>query len=79
MFTVYHSPTHLFFFCPNFPFSALYQLEQLSHLQQSPFPLKFPLPLVVIATDATPTHWGLLFFRALVCHCQLVDAGLVLL
>ena len=51
--TVYHSPTHLF--SPvHFSFSVLCQLEQLSHLQQSPVLLQFPLPDVVIATDATP-------------------------
>ena len=36
--------------------SSLQQLEQLSHLQQSPVPFQFPLPDVVIATDAMPTH-----------------------
>ena len=41
--------------------SFLHQLEQLSHLQQSPVPLQFPLPDVVIATDATPTHWAFYF------------------
>ena len=30
-------------------------------LQQSPVPLHFPLPDVVIATDATPTHWAFYF------------------
>ena len=55
MLTVYHSPTHLF--SPvHFSFSTVQQLEQLSHLQQSPVPLQFPLPDVVIATDAMPTH-----------------------
>ena len=54
--TVCHSPTHLF--SPaQFSFSALCQLEWLSALQQSPVPLQFPLPDVVIATDAIPTHW----------------------
>ena len=60
MLTVYHSPTHLF--SPvHFSFSALCQLEWLSHLQQSPVPLQFLLPDVVIATDATPTHWAFYF------------------
>ena len=45
----------------NFFLSSLCQLEQLSHLQQSPVPLQFPLPGVVIATDATPTHWAFYF------------------
>ena len=30
-------------------------------LQQSPVPLQFPLPDVVIATDATATHWAFHF------------------
>ena len=60
MLTVYHSPIHLF--CSvHFSFSALHHLEQLSHLQESPVPLQFPLPDVVIATDATPTHWAFSF------------------
>ena len=61
MLTDYTSPTHLF--SPvHFSFSALCQLEQLSHLHQSPVPLQFPLPDVVIATDAKPTHW-LFYFQ----------------
>ena len=76
MLTVYHSPAH--FFSPvHFCFSALCQLEQLSHLQQNQVPLQFLLPKVVIATDATPTH-GPFIFRDLVCHYQLVDPGLIL-
>ena len=59
MLQVYYSPTHLFSHV--FSLSSLYQLEQLSHLQQSPVPLQFLLPDVVIATDAMPTHFGLLF------------------
>ena len=55
MLTVYYSPAHLF--SPvHFSFSALCQLEWLSHLQQCQVPLQFPLPDVVIATDAMPTH-----------------------
>ena len=30
-------------------------------MQQRPVPLQFPLPDVVIATDATPTHWAFYF------------------
>ena len=41
--------------------SILHQLEWLANLQQSPIPLQFPLPDVVIATDATPTHWAFYF------------------
>ena len=58
--TCYHSPTHLFS-QDHFSLSLLYQLEQLSQLQQSPVPLQFPLPDVVIATDSTPTHWAFYF------------------
>ena len=54
---VYHSPTQLFLHV-YFSLSSLCQLEQLAHLQQSPVPLQFPLPDVVFATDAMPTHWA---------------------
>ena len=60
MLSVYHSPTQLFS-CIHFSLSALCQLEWLAKLQQSPVPLQFPLPDVVIATDATPTHWAFYF------------------
>ena len=60
MLTVYHSSTHLFSHV-HFFLSSLCQLEQLSHLQQSPVPLQFPLPDVVIATEAMPTHWAFYF------------------
>ena len=55
MLSVYHSPTQLFLHA-HFSLSSLCQLEWLAKLQQSPVPLQFPLPDVVIATDATPTH-----------------------
>ena len=45
----------------HFSFSALNKLEQLSHLQQSPVPFQFPLPDVVIATDAMHIHWAFIF------------------
>ena len=45
----------------SFFLSSLCQLEQLAHLQQSPVPLQFPLPDVVIATDAMPTYWTFYF------------------
>ena len=61
MLTVYPSPTHLFSPIPVQSLSLLHQLEQLSHLQQSPVPLQFPLPDVFIATDAIPTHWAFYF------------------
>ena len=57
---VYHSPNQLFSHI-HFALSLLHQLEQLLHLQQSPVPLQFPLPDVVIATDAMPTHWAFYF------------------
>ena len=60
MLCVYHSPTQLFP-CVHFSSSSLHQLEWLAHLQQSPVPLQLPLPDVVIATDATPTHWAFYF------------------
>ena len=60
MLTDYPSSAHLF--SPvHFAFSALSQLEQLSHLQQSPVPLQFPLPGVVIGTDTMPTDWAFYF------------------
>ena len=60
--TCYMFPTLLtiYFMC-SFSLSSLCQLELLSHLQQSPVPLQFPLPEVVIATDARPTHWAFYF------------------
>ena len=60
MLSVYHSSTQLFSRV-HFSLSSLCQLEQLAKLQQSPVPLQFPLPDVVIATDATPTHWAFYF------------------
>ena len=60
MLTVYHSPIHLFSHV-HFSLSSLCQLEFLSHLQQSPVPLQNPLPDVVMATDAMPTHWAFYF------------------
>ena len=60
MLSVYHSPMQLFS-CVHFSLSSLHQLEQLAKLQQSPIPLQFPLSDVVIATDATPTHWAFYF------------------
>ena len=60
MLCVYHSPTYLFLQV-HFSLSSLCQLEWLAHLQQSPVLLQFPLPDVVIATDAMPTHWAFYF------------------
>ena len=53
--------SHAFIFMCSFSLSSLHQLQWLAHLQQSPVPLQLPLPDVVIATDATPTHWTLYF------------------
>ena len=55
MLHVYHSLTQLFSHV-HFSPSSLCQLESFTHLQQSPVPLQFPLPDVVIVTDASPTH-----------------------
>ena len=44
-----------------FSLSSLHQLEWLAYLQQSLVSLQFPLPDVVIATDATTTLWALYF------------------
>ena len=60
MLSVYHSPTQLFSRV-HFSLSSLHQLEGLAKLQESPVPLQFPLPDVVIATNATPTHWAFYF------------------
>ena len=60
MLHVYHSPIHLFL-CVHFSPTSLCQLEQLAHLQQSPVPLQFPPPDVVIANDGMPTHWAFYF------------------
>ena len=60
MLSVYHSPAHLFS-SVHISFSALCQLEQLSHLQQSQDPLTFSLPNVVIATYATFSHTAFYF------------------
>ena len=60
MLHVYYSLTHLFSRV-HISLSSFHQPEWLSELQQSPVPLQFPLPDVVIATDAMPTHWA--FFQ----------------
>ena len=58
MLSVYHSPTQLFL---HVHFSLFSLHQWLAKLQQSPVPLQFPLPDVVIATDATPTHLAFYF------------------
>ena len=52
-------------------------MEWVSHLQQSPVPLQFPLPDVVIANDATPLI-GPFIFRDFIYQYRLVAAGQVL-
>ena len=69
------STLHLFS-CVHFSLSSLHQLEWLANLQQSPVPLQFLLPEVVIATDATPTHWAF-YFQGLGYPYQLVVPGQV--
>ena len=51
MLYTYHSPNQLFSHI-HFSLSWLHQLKQLSHLQQSPVPLQFLLPGMVIVTNA---------------------------
>ena len=63
MLSVYHSPMQLFSHV-HFSISSLHELQWLADLQQSPIPLQFPLPHVVIATAATPTHWAFYFQRS---------------
>ena len=75
MLSVYHSLTQLFL-CVYLSLSSLHQLEWLAKLQKSPVPLQFPLPDVVIATDATPTHWAF-YFQGLGYLYQLVVPGQV--
>ena len=60
MLHVYHSPT-LLFLCVHFSLSSWCELEWLAHLQQRSVPLQFPLPDVVIATDAMTIHWAFYF------------------
>ena len=61
MLTVYHSPPQLFS-SVQISFSALYQLEKLSHLQQNPVPLQLLLPIVVTAPHAMPII-GFFYFQ----------------
>ena len=62
MFTILPPIYFLGFICPvPHQLDHQCQLEWLSQLQQSPVPMQFPLPDVVIATDAMPTHWVFYF------------------
>ena len=46
-----------YFLAVNFQFQVLSTSKPV-WVQQSPVPLQFPLPDVVIAMDATDTHWA---------------------
>ena len=59
MLNAYNSPTHLLTSF-HISFLALHWFQSLSQLQQSPAPLQFLLPNVIIATDTMPNHWVLL-------------------
>ena len=59
MLCVYHSPTQLFL-CVYFSLFSLWNWNGWLNYN-SPVPLQFPPPDVVIATDATPTHWAFYF------------------
>ena len=76
MLTVYYSPADLFS-SVQFSFSAVHPLEQLSHLQQSPVPLQFGLPVWLLLQMPCPVI-GPFIFRVLNCHYQLVVPGQVL-
>ena len=65
-------------FSCSFSLSSLCQLEQVSHLQQSPVPLQFPLPVWLLLLLPHPLI-GPLIFRDLVYLYWLVDPGQVLL
>ena len=69
-----HSPTHLFFFV--FLFS-LCQLQSFSQLWQSLVPMWFPLPDVVITTDAM-YHCMVFYFQGSGVFISFVVPGLVL-
>ena len=71
MLTVYHSPTHLFS-SVHFSFSALHELEWLSHLQQSLVPLQFPIPNVAMVTYAMPSQLVSGFWSAIISQWILV-------
>ena len=59
MLTVYYSSAHLFS-SVQFSFSALHQLQWLSHLHQSHNHLQSLPTSVVIATDAMSNYWAFL-------------------
>ena len=55
----------IYFHLSIFPFQLWLQLEWLFHLLQSPVPLQFLLPSMVIATDVTPNHWAFFIFQVI--------------
>ena len=59
-----------------FSISAQHQLEQLSHLHQSPVPLHFPLPIWLLPRMPFPVI-GPFIFRVLDCYYQLMGSGWV--
>ena len=72
---VYHSPAHLHLsFHLSLPVQC--QLQRLSELLQTPVPLWFPLPNVVITNDATSNHWAFIF-RVIGFTYPVVASGLV--
>ena len=69
MLTIYHSPAQLFP-AVQFSFSALHQLEQLSHSQQALFLCNFQFPMWLLLQMPCPVI-GILILRVLNCHYQL--------
>ena len=61
MLSVYHSPTQLFVHVFIFLFPLFVNWNGCLTYNKVLVPLHFPLPDVVIATDATPTHWAFYF------------------
>ena len=77
MLNVYHFPTSSFLsFCLYLP--ALCHLNRLSHLLQSEVSLQYPLPNVVIATNATPHQWAFYIPGLWGSHLHVVAPVLVL-
>ena len=78
MISVYHSPTQLFSRV-QFSLSSLHQLEQLAKLQQSPVPLQFPLPDVMLHPLIGPFIFSDLgYLYQLVVPSQVPCVGLIL-
>ena len=75
MLNVKHSSAYLFFISPFS--SSMASASEMSQLQQSSVPLQFPLPNVVIGTDATLIYWAFYNQGSSFPH-PVVDPGLVL-